>query len=204
MHIMFAGPYHVVLQGEAPGVDPLTFTWGSCDGCYPESSQRTLFGNLALVLINHSFSLNYRCCLFASGRGAFLQSSVCIVKLCRNWSFSCLGRAVLIVEQMQKCWWRSTARAVSRPCAAERRSRWLCVAGHGVRSPHPHWCAAGARALRNAEWLRSCTQVSKSQGLRAEVQHKWLEENCAGHSKHFSVCSRQLISLKMLTMLIFR
>lgn len=77
---------------------PLRLLRGCVVDAIWKAHERMLFGNFALVLINQICSLDYRC--LAASRRAFLQSSVCIVELCRTQSFSSLGCAVVIVKQM--------------------------------------------------------------------------------------------------------
>lgn len=162
---------------------PLCLLGGCVVDAIWKAHKRTLFGNFALVLINQSFSLNYSCCSAAS-RGTFLQSSVRIVKMCGNRSFSSLGCAVVIVEQTQKCWWRaSTVGNVASDSGCARcwvPAKLVVVVLLGVRhaakacTDMQLTCMLLNMRLKSWVTLSSCDQVSKSQGLRTEEQHSWL------------------------------
>lgn len=78
MHIMYAGPYHIGFSGRSSKCWFRYVYWVVVGWVLSgEGHKRTLFGNVALILINQGYPVDYSCCL-AAFRKAFLQSSVCV------------------------------------------------------------------------------------------------------------------------------
>lgn len=130
MHIMYAGPYHVGFSERSSKRWFHCIYWGSVGWVLSgKVHKRTVFGNIALVLINQGFPLDYSCRV-AALRRAFLQSSVRVVKFSRTRSFSSLGCVVVLVEQMLKHGMGSSVGSVApgpAHCWGPAKSCWMCV-----------------------------------------------------------------------------
>lgn len=164
---------------------PLCLLEGCAVDALWKAHKRMLFGNFALVLINQSLSLSSSC-YWAALRKTFLQSSVRIVKLCRNQSFTSLGCAVVIMEQVQKCWRRtstvgSIASGPGHVCCwvPAKLVVFVCYWVFNTQLTHALMCSEHACYwtwdLKAELALGSCNQVRKSPpSLRTEGQHGWL------------------------------
>lgn len=170
MHIMYSGSYHVGFSERSSKRWFHYVDWGVVGWVLSgKVHKRTVFGNVALVLINQGFPVDYSCCL-AALRRAFLQSSVCVVKFCRKGRFSLRGCVVVVMEQMLKLhgWsslWAVWPQALALPTAEGLQKRGGCVL-LGVA----HTLACGWHACYGAWQLKvALIHVSKSQGVRTEL-----------------------------------
>lgn len=151
MHIMYAGPYYVgfSVRGSECWFHYVYGEGGVGWVLSGKVHKRTVFGNVALVLINQGFPLDSNCCL-----AAFLQSSVRVVKFCRNRSFSWLGCVVVLVEQRLEHGWSTVWGTVWTvwpwPCTLLRTCKNVVVVCDW--GSHTCWCVADMHGTECDAW----------------------------------------------------
>lgn len=174
MHIMYSGSYHVGFSERSSKRWFHYVYWGVVGWVLSgKVHKRTVFGNIALVLINQGFPLELQLLFSCIEKGFPAVASLCCQALQKQEVRFAGLCVVVLVEQMLKHSWSSVwavwPQALALPTAEGLQKRGGCVLLGVAHTLARGWHVCyGTRRLKVA-----LSHVSKSQGCENWALGKW-------------------------------